>query len=123
METYLNLIPLLAGKMGLELYSPVFGKVHLLHTDPPYIYVEDNEGCVKAFLQDGKLYQKGECVLFPSYSIRDWGVFQWKKGDVLYNKKKRYFAVFDRWDDSELASLKAQYISTVQGLGNISTHS
>lgn len=39
METYLNLIPLLAGKMGLELYSPVFGKVHLIAVDPPYIYM------------------------------------------------------------------------------------
>ena len=110
METYLNLIPLLEGKRNLELYSPVFGKVRFMITNQSYIYVTDGEGFIKSFFRDGKFDKKGECVLFPSYSVRDWDVFQWKKGDVLYNMKKRYFAVFDCWDDSELASLRAQYI-------------
>lgn len=85
MKTYSNIIPLLAGKKGIKLYSPVFGEVSLVIIDPPYIYVEDSEGLIKAFLQDGKLYEKGECVLFPSRSVRNWENFRQEENNL---KKK-----------------------------------
>ena len=36
--------------------------------------------------KNGKLYDDGECVVFPSKEMRDWSKFAWKKGDVLVNK-------------------------------------
>lgn len=70
---------------GTKLYSPIFGYCRLLcvksykSTHP--ILVEtllryDEDFIEYEFTKDGKIFDKGECLLFPSKENRDWKSFK-----------------------------------------------
>ena len=87
MESKINVAEILKDKpQGIRLYSPIFGECAFC-----FVREETDDICVKkhngekAFFDSKGLYNTlGECLLFPSREMRDWGKFAWKKGDVLY---------------------------------------
>ena len=58
------------------LYSPVCGYVHFVEIVAyDNIIVVDRSGNTLRFMSNGMYRQNGECLLFPSYSNRDWRNF------------------------------------------------
>lgn len=60
-------------------------------------------------IKNGKLYDDGECVVFPSKEMRDWRKFSWKKGDVLVNKDGDVHIIFERFVDDTYCSFVGKY--------------
>ena len=91
MEKKINIAELLKDcPKGMELYSPIFGKVYLDKIRPHLaIVVTDKEqgDFREEFLYDGRYGMNGECMLFPSKENRNWSKFQrpFKNGDIIYN--------------------------------------
>lgn len=93
---------------GLNLYSPVYGKVKFeaVHKDKIYFYHNMNEHSVKS---NGKSFDDGEVVIFPSQEMRDWSKFAWKKGDILVNKDAEVHIIFDGFEDDTYKNFHGQY--------------
>lgn len=76
---------------GMELYSPIFGKVYLDKIRPHLAIVvttDKEQGDFKEeFLYDGRYGMNGECMLFPSKGKTSWEGFvppcKFKDGDVV----------------------------------------
>lgn len=101
METKINVAEILKDKPeGTKLYSPICGECKLSYVESaksePQISTESDAFGVFYFWDDGKAYNEGECLLFPSSEMRDWSKFAWKKGDVLVNSRGLKI-LFDRW--------------------------
>ena len=105
METKLNIAEILKDKpQGTKLYSSACGKCELKQVDDnsfkisfynsKFGFMNGGEGHLDKF---GKLYDDGECVIFPSKEMRDWSKFAWKKGDVLKNTAYGENVIFDRF--------------------------
>lgn len=95
----INIAEILKNKpKGLNLYSPVYGKVKFeaVHKDKIYFYHDINEHSVKS---NGNSFDDGEVVIFPSKEMRDWSKFAWKKGDILVNNDKDVHVIFDGFED------------------------
>lgn len=79
---------------GMELYSPIFGKVYLAKIRPHLgivVTTDKEQGDLKEeFLYDGRYGMNGECMLFPSKGKTTWEGFippcKFKDGDVVYCK-------------------------------------
>lgn len=74
---------------GMELYSPIFGKVYLDKIRPHLAIVvttDKEQGDFKEeFLYDGRYGMNGECMLFPSKGKTTWEGFHrpFKDGDII----------------------------------------
>ena len=115
METKINIAEILKDKpKGLNLYSPVYGKVKFeaVHKDKIYFYHDMNEHSVKS---NGKSFDDGEVVIFPSQEMRDWSKFAWKKGDILVNKDAKVHIIFDGFDDDTYKNFHGQYYLWEEG--------
>lgn len=114
MEKELNIAAILKDKpVGLKFYSPTFGCVTFngVHKDKVYFFSKDtNAHSVK---QNGKMFDGGECIIFPSESMRDWSRFAWKKGDVLI--MDGYRVVFDKWLNDDYTRFNAVHLITSIG--------
>lgn len=101
MEIKINIADILKDKpVGLKLYSNTFGYISFngVHKDKVYFFSEDtNAHSVKP---NGKMYDGGECIIFPSKEMRDWEKFSWKNGDVLVNSSG-FKLLFDRWANDD----------------------
>ena len=89
MEQKLNIAEILKDKpVELKLYSSTFGyiKFNGVHKDKVYFSSEDTN--VHSVKPNGKMYDGGECIIFPSKKMRDWSKFAWKRGDVLTNSSR-----------------------------------
>lgn len=110
MEQKLNIAEILKNKpIGLKLYSSTFGyiKFNGIHKDKIYFFSEDtNAHSVK---QNGKMYDGGECIIFPSKEMRDWKKFSWKKGDVLISNDGYIEVIFDKWYDDTYTSFYCKH--------------
>ncbi len=69
---------------GFELYSPIFGTVYLKEVDSKNeiiaIYIKDPQEPIFYFNKYGRYNsgyaeKEGECLLFPSKEVREWGNF------------------------------------------------
>ena len=113
METKINIAEILKDKpVGLKLYSPTFGyiKFNGIHKDKVYFYSEDTN--VHSVKPNGKMYDSGECIIFPSKKIHDWSKFAWKKGDVLIRTNSEYcIGIFDEWTSDDYSTFSAKYIN------------
>lgn len=77
---------------GMELYSPIFGKVYLDKIRPHLAIVvttDKEQGDFKEeFLYDGRYEMNGECMLFPSKGKTTWEgcvpPIEFKEGDIIY---------------------------------------
>lgn len=104
METEINIVEILKDKpQGTKLYSSACGKCKLEEVDDKsfkisfysskFGFMNDGEGYLD---KNGKLYDDGECVVFPSKEMRDWSKFAWKKGDVLVSNDGGTYAYIDK---------------------------
>ena len=104
MEKELNIAAILKDKpVGLKLYSPTFGCIsfNVVHKDKVYFSPEDdNNYSVKS---NGKKYDGGECIIFPSKEMRDWNKFVWNKGDVLVSNDGKRNVLFKTWVNDSYA--------------------
>lgn len=82
MDKELNLIKILENTpVGTELYSVMHGKVEFqcIRKQGEYnIVVVDKLGCFHSYTKDGKfkVYDLGECLLYPSKDCRNWNEFR-----------------------------------------------
>ena len=110
MEQKLNIAEILKDKpQGTKLYSSTFGyiKFNGVYKDKIYFFSEDtNAHSVK---QNGKMYDGGECIIFPSKEMRDWGKFSWKKGDILRHNTYEIVVMFDSFINNDYTKFKFNY--------------
>ena len=117
MEAKINIVEILEHKpQGTKLYSSACGKCRLVGVDDKsfkisfynskFGFMNGGEGYLD---KNGKLYDDGECVVFPSKEMRDWGKFSWKKGDVLVNKDGDVHIIFERFVDDTYCSFVGKY--------------
>lgn len=109
---------------GMELYSPIYGKVELSKVDSDNTYpiiITIGINCIGTFTSDGRLYEQypsAECLLFPSREMRDWTKF-FKRGDVVYNKDGGLYAIFEGWvnDDYTEFNTTINYYESIASFG------
>ena len=110
MEEKINVAEILKDKpVGLKFYSNTFGYISFngVHKDKVYFFSEDtNAHSVKP---NGKMYDGGECIIFPSKEMRDWRKFDWKKGDVLVCTDGKAEVIFERFDDDNYTSFVGKH--------------
>lgn len=105
MEEKINVAEILKEKpQGTKLYSSACGKCELKEADDKsfkvsfysskFGFMNDGEGI---FDKNGKLYDDGECVVFPSKEMRNWSKFAWKKGDVLVSNDGKIEVIFEKF--------------------------
>ena len=118
MEKELNIAAILKDKpVGLKFYSPTFGCVTFngVHKDKVYFFSKDtNAHSVK---QNGKMFDDGECIIFPSKEMRDWEKFAWKKGDVLIGDCG-FVCIFREWASDDYTKFNGCYFD---GMPNAET--
>lgn len=112
MENKINIADILLDKpQGTKLYSPIFGEVdfnEICHIDgETTICVIGNN--YFHFLPDGRYSLSGECLLFPSKSMRDWSKFAWKKGDILVSDDGRKETIFDGFTNDAYTSFRGKH--------------
>ena len=116
MEAKINIAEILKDKpLLLKFYSTTFGRITFngVHKGKVYFFSEDtNAHSVK---QNGKMYDGGECIIFPSKEMRDWSKFEWKKGDILVNKDAKVHIIFDGFDDDTYKNFHGQYYLWEEG--------
>lgn len=109
METMINIADILKDKpVGLKFYSNTFGYISFngVHKDKVYFFSEDtNAHSVKP---NGKMYDGGECIIFPSKEMRDWEKFSWKKGDVLVSEDNVHI-IFEKFEDDTYTRFKGKH--------------
>lgn len=109
---------------GMELYSPIYGKVELLKVDSNSEYSIKTVTSIDrpaSFTPYGRLYENypsAECLLFPSREMRDWTKF-FKRGDVVYNKDGGLYAIFEGWvnDDYTEFNTTINYYESITSFG------
>lgn len=114
MEQKLNIAEILKDKpIDLKLYSSTFGyiKFNGVHKDKVYFSSEDTN--VHSVKPNGKMYDSGECIIFPSKEMRDWEKFSWKKGDVLTNSSG-FKVFFDKWVNEDYT----KFLGKIKVLGD-----
>lgn len=127
METNINIVEILKDKpQGTKLYSSACGKCKLEEVDDKsfkisfynskFGFMNGGEGHLD---KNGKLYDDGECVVFPSKEMRDWHKFAWKKGDVLISNDGNKRVFFNGFTDDTYALFKAKHGLEVLSNGNI----
>lgn len=114
MEEKINVAEILKDKpQGTKLYSPICGECKLSYIESeklePQISTESDAFGVFYFWDDGKAYNEGECLLFPSDKMRDWAKFAWKKGDVLKNTAYERRVIFDGFLNDDYTYFKGKH--------------
>lgn len=104
MEEKINIAKILKDKpKGTKLYSDICcGECVLNEVSENAIYVDMyNKERFWYFSVYGTIYAfpDGGVLLYPSYKMRDWRKFAWKKGDVLVNKDGNVHIIFEKFED------------------------
>ena len=118
METKINIADILKDKpKGTKLYSSACGKCNLEEVydksfkisfyNSKFGFMNGGEGYLD---KNGKLYDDGECVVFPSKQMRDWDKFAWKKGDVLHCGVDN-FCIFEKWYKEDYTEFGAKFVT------------
>ena len=123
METKINIVEILKDKpQGTKLYSSACGKCKLEEVDDKsfkisfynskFGFMNGGEGYLD---KNGKLYDDGECIIFPSKEMRDWEKFSWKKGDVLVNEDGSVHIIFEEFEDDAYTMFSGKYYYSKDG--------
>jgi hypothetical protein len=127
METEINIVEILKDKpQGTKLYSSACGKCRLEEVDDKSFKISfynskfglmnGGEGYLD---KNGKLYDDGECVVFPSKEMRDWSKFAWKKGDVLVSNDGGTEVIFDKWYDDTYTNFYGRHYLNSEEKNNV----
>lgn len=127
MEAKINIVEILKDKpQGTKLYSSACGKCKLEEVDDKSFKISFynskfgfmNGG--ECFLdKNGKLYDDGECVVFPSKEMRDWEKLSWKKGDVLISDCG-FMCIFKEWASDDYTKFNGCYSNSKDGYEDVS---
>ncbi len=112
MEIKLNIAEILRDKpQGTKLYSLTYGDCsYQEYTGDFGIECQSPNGVQFNLDEYGRYYIDGECILFPSKSMRDWSKFAWKKGDVLISKGRRTLhVIFEGFNDDTYTTFKGKH--------------
>ena len=120
METKINIAAILKDKpKGTKLYSYICaGECVLNEVSENAIYVDMyNKERFWRFSVYGTIYAfpNGGVLLYPSYEMRDWRKFSWKKGDVLVNKDESVHIIFEKFEDDAYKNFHGQYYLWEEG--------
>lgn len=110
MEQNINISEILKDKpVGLKFYSNTFGYISFngVHKDKVYFFSEDTKA--HSVKPNGKMYDGGECIIFPSKEMRDWEKFSWKKGDVLVSKDREVHIIFEKFEDDAFTKFRGKH--------------
>lgn len=118
MEEKINVVAILKDKpQGTKLYSSACGKCKLESVDDKsfkisfynskFGFMNGGEGYLD---KNGKLYDDGECVVFPSKEMRDWSKFAWKKGDVLAGAFG-VLCIFEKWANADYTKFDSKFVT------------
>lgn len=127
METKINIVEILKDKpQGTKLYSSACGKCKLEEVDDKsfkisfynskFGFMNGGEGYLD---KNGKLYDDGECIVFPSKEMSDWRKFAWKKGDVLISNDGGTEVIFDKWYDDTYTNFYSKHYLNSEDENNI----
>lgn len=127
MEGKINIVEILKDKpQGTKLYSSACGKCKLEEVDDKsfkisfynskFGFMNGGEGYLD---KNGKLYDDGECIIFPSKEMRDWSKFAWKKGDVLINSCG-FQCIFKEWASDDYTKFNGCYSNSKDGYEDVS---
>lgn len=127
MEEKINIVEILKDKpQGTKLYSSACGKCKLEEVDDKsfkisfynskFGFMNGGEGYLD---KNGKLYDDGECIIFPSKEMRDWSKFAWKKGDVLINSCG-FQCIFKEWASDDYTKFNGCYSNSKDGYEDVS---
>ena len=123
----INIVEILKDKpQGTKLYSSACGKCKLEEVDDKsfkisfynskFGFMNGGEGYLD---KNGKLYDDGECIIFPSKEMRDWSKFAWKKGDVLINSCG-FQCIFKEWASDDYTKFNGCYSNSRDGYEDVS---
>lgn len=123
----INIVEILKDKpQGTKLYSSACGKCKLEEVDDKsfkisfynskFGFMTGGEGYLD---KNGKLYDDGECIIFPSKEMRDWSKFAWKKGDVLINSCG-FQCIFKEWASDDYTKFNGCYSNSKDGYEDVS---
>lgn len=127
MKEKINIAKILNDKpRGTKLYSSACGKCKLEEVDDKsfkisfynskFGFMNGGEGYLD---KNGKLYDDGECIIFPSKEMRDWSKFAWKKGDVLINSCG-FQCIFKEWASDDYTKFNGCYSNSKDGYEDVS---
>ena len=112
MEIKLNIAEILRDKsQGTKLYSLTYGDCSYQEYTGDFGIECQSPNGVQFYIDEyGRYYIDGECILFPSKSMRDWSKFAWKKGDVLVSKGRRILhVIFEGFNDDTYTTFKGKH--------------
>lgn len=128
MEAKINIAEILKDKpQGTKLYSSACGKCNLEKVydksfkisfyNSKFGFMNGGEGYLD---KNGKLYDDGECVVFPSKEMRDWSKFAWKKGDVLVSNDSDSHIIFKGFSKDDYTIFEGKHWISVSKKRHIS---
>lgn len=127
METKLNIAEILKNKpQGTKLYDGLYNvdvELDTISTTDTETVVwctnetDNNTTCHRGYSEFATVRgcTDGLQILFPSKEMRDWSKFAWKKGDVLVNKTKTIFIIFEGFEDDNYKTFKGKHCLTKVG--------
>lgn len=127
METRLNIAEILKDKpQGTKLYDMLYNvdvELDTISTTDTETVVwctnetDNNTTCHRGYSDFGTVRgcPDGLQILKPSKEMRDWSKFAWKKGDVLVNKTKTIFIIFEGFEDDNYKTFKGKHCLTKIG--------
>ena len=127
MEQKLNIVEILKNKpRGTKLYSMIHGKCSSEAVTDEIFKINF---CTSKFgltqsgectlIKFGNMYDGGECIIFPSKEMRDWGKFAWKKGDLLINSCG-FQCIFKEWASDDYTKFNGCYSNSKDGYEDVS---
>lgn len=128
MEKEINIAEILKDKpKGTKLYSSACGECKLEEVDDKsfkisfynskFGFMNGGEGHLD---KNGKLYDDGERVVFPSKEMRDWGKFAWKRGDVLVSNDGDRHIIFKGFSKNDYTTFEGKHWISVSKKRHIS---
>ena len=123
MKKEINIAAILKDKpKGIRLYSPIFGECafSFIQDVTDAICVTKHNGGREFFNTKGLYETLGECLLFPSKSMRDWSKVTWKKGDVLVSNDSDSHIIFTGFSKNDYTTFEGKHWISVSKKRHIS---
>lgn len=120
MEEKINVAEILKDKpKGTKLYSDICcGECVLNEVSENAIYVDMyNKERFWYFSVYGTIYAfpNGGVLLHPSYEMRDWRKFAWKKGDVLVSTDRNVHIIFEKFENDAYTKFRGKHYLWEEG--------
>lgn len=119
-DTYVHdILSMIGAKKGDRFYCTVCGYVALdTNGEESLVFSALKSEETKCFTTrpDGKMYETGEVIVFPSKTMQDWGKLEIAKGDVVVSDEGNY-AIFEKWaKNSGYSRMFVRHIITPKGV-------